>query len=433
MSLSTTVNKVIHDGNSSATSFSYTFPILASSELSVIYTDADGADTTLSASEYSVTGIGGTNGGAVTYPLVGSAIATGTRLTILRTVPYTQDTVFSNQGGYYPEVVEARFDRVYMALQQIYEQIGRGLVTPITDASPLAIPQDATARAGQALLFDSLGNPYAGSLTESLVGVSPFIASNLLPAASAAAARTAIGATGFADVMAIDAIKTSAGSSTVYTLTDSAVTGALADGMTHTVQFHIANGNAPTLNVNGLGAKAIHYYSVGAWRAVPAGLWATDQVLKVTYHSGSATYRLIGFDNHTGEGTDFAGTTAPAGTLLCFGQSLVRADFAGLFAALGTTYGSADGTHFNLPDVRDRVVAGKGNMGGSAASRLSTASLTAANTLGATGGFETRQSDTNSGGGTGRQAGADNVAQDGHTHNTIVVQPTIILNYVVRI
>ena len=37
----------------------------------------------------------------------------------LRVVPLTQTTVFSNQGGYYPEVVEGRFDRVYMGLQQL--------------------------------------------------------------------------------------------------------------------------------------------------------------------------------------------------------------------------------------------------------------------------------------------------------------------------
>ena len=43
---------------------------------------------------------------------------------------------------------------------------------------------------------------------------------------------------------------------------------------------------------------------------------------------------------------DFAGTTAPAGWLLCFGQSVSRATYAALFAAIGTTYGTADGSSF---------------------------------------------------------------------------------------
>ena len=71
-----------------------------------------------------------------------------------------------------------------------------------------------------------------------------------------------------------------------------------------------------------------------------------------------------------GVSVDWWGPTAPAGTLLCFGQSLLRADYAALFAIIGTTYGAADGTHFTLPDTRGRVIAGKDNMGGTGAGRL---------------------------------------------------------------
>lgn len=133
MALTTTTRKVIHDGNASATVFAYSFPILEASHLSVIYTDEDDVETTLSASQFSVTGIGGRTGGNVTYPLTGSPIATGAKLTIVRTVPYTQTTVLSNQGGYYPEVVERRFDEIYMAMQQLAEIVGRTTVSSISD------------------------------------------------------------------------------------------------------------------------------------------------------------------------------------------------------------------------------------------------------------------------------------------------------------
>lgn len=133
MALTNTDRKVIHDGNSSATVFPYSFPILSASHLTVIYTDEEGAETTLSPSQFSVTGIGGRSGGSVTYPLTGSPIATGTKLTIVRTVPYTQTTVLSNQGGYYPEVVEARFDQIYMAMQQLAEIVSRYTVSSISD------------------------------------------------------------------------------------------------------------------------------------------------------------------------------------------------------------------------------------------------------------------------------------------------------------
>jgi len=56
----------------------------------------------------------------------------------------------------------------------------------------------------------------------------------------------------------------------------------------------------------------------------------------------------------------YAGAAAPAGYLLCDGSSQLRATYAALFAAIGTAYGSVDGTHFNLPDMQGRVAVGKG-------------------------------------------------------------------------
>ena len=86
----------------------------------------------------------------------------------------------------------------------------------------------------------------------------------------------------------------------------------------------------------------------------------------------------------------FAGVNAPAGWLMCAGQAVSRTDYSALFNALSTTYGSGDGsTTFNLPDLRGRVPAGVDNMGGSAASRLTSTVLSASNTLGATGGAQT--------------------------------------------
>ena len=123
--------------------------MLEADHLAVIFTDGEGIETVLSASVYSVDGIGDSAGGSVTYPLLGGPIAapipTGTKLTLLRTVPYTQTTVLSNQGGYYPEVVERRFDQIYMALQQLEERLSRAslrlLSDPATEQNNLALIQ----------------------------------------------------------------------------------------------------------------------------------------------------------------------------------------------------------------------------------------------------------------------------------------------------
>ncbi len=61
----------------------------------------------------------------------------------------------------------------------------------------------------------------------------------------------------------------------------------------------------------------------------------------------------------------FAGTSSPAGWMLCYGQAVSRSTYSSLFAAIGTSFGAGDGsTTFNLPDCRGRVEAGKDDMGG---------------------------------------------------------------------
>ena len=107
----------------------------------------------------------------------------------------------------------------------------------------------------------------------------------------------------------------------------------------------------------------------------------------------------------------FAGSTAPSGWLMCFGQAVNRTTYSTLFTALGTTYGVGDGsTTFNIPDMRGRAIAGVDNMGGTAASRLTSTVLTASNTLGATGGTQTHILTT-------AQLASHNHTQDSHNHS----------------
>lgn len=54
----------------------------------------------------------------------------------------------------------------------------------------------------------------------------------------------------------------------------------------------------------------------------------------------------------------FGGATAPPGWLLCIGTSLNRTDYPQLFNAIGTAFGTASGTTFNIPDFRGRFLRG---------------------------------------------------------------------------
>jgi microcystin-dependent protein len=55
----------------------------------------------------------------------------------------------------------------------------------------------------------------------------------------------------------------------------------------------------------------------------------------------------------------FAMSTPPTGWLKCNGQAVSRTGYAALFSAIGTTYGTGDGsTTFNVPDLRGEFIRG---------------------------------------------------------------------------
>lgn len=57
----------------------------------------------------------------------------------------------------------------------------------------------------------------------------------------------------------------------------------------------------------------------------------------------------------------FAGSTSPTGYLTCDGSAISRSTYASLFAAIGTTWGSGNGTTtFNVPDLRGYFLRGSG-------------------------------------------------------------------------
>ena len=60
----------------------------------------------------------------------------------------------------------------------------------------------------------------------------------------------------------------------------------------------------------------------------------------------------------------FAGSQAPKGFLVCNGGEISRTTYSKLFAVIGTTYGSGDGsTTFNLPNLTDRFLQGSSTSG----------------------------------------------------------------------
>lgn len=153
MTVSTPSRKATATGNGVTTQWPYLFRIDDEAHLSVILTViATGIEETLSPAAYSVTGIGLDAGGEVTYPLVGSPLASTHKITIVRTVPYTQNTDIFNQSGFFPLVVEGMGDALEMQIQQIAEEISRGVRQTISSSG--AVIEIITSKpAGGALIF----------------------------------------------------------------------------------------------------------------------------------------------------------------------------------------------------------------------------------------------------------------------------------------
>lgn len=172
----------------------------------------------------------------------------------------------------------------------------------------------------------------------------------------------------------------------------------LANGRMVSFRAIANNTQATTLNVNSIGAKPV-LKATGSGivalsgREIQSGAMYTLQY-STALNSGNGAWLLLNPTAQTvpaGTIASFAGSAAPDGWLLSYGQAVSRATYADLFSAIGTTFGSGNGTTtFNLPDVRGRVVAGKDNMGGTSANRLTNQSGGLnGDVLGDTGGTET--------------------------------------------
>lgn len=185
------------------------------------------------------------------------------------------------------------------------------------------------------------------------------------------------------------------GTSTAYTVASYRKYDSLArlDGNIIAFTPHATNGQNATLNVDGLGAKPLRL-STGV--GLESGVLVAGTPYIGLYNNADGAVYLHGLGGNAygvplGGSIDYWGATSPSTAFaLMYGQAISRTAYAALFAILGTTFGAGDGsTTFNIPDLRGRFIAGKDDMGGAAASRLTSGYFGAsAATLGATGGSQ---------------------------------------------
>lgn len=117
-----TVNEVVsanrYTGNGSTTVFAYTFRILVKTDIEVLVDDT----VKTVDSDYSVSGLGDSGGGSVTFT---TAPASATKVTLLRKQPASQASSYTPNEPFPATRLEKDFDKAVMQLQEVREKLLR--------------------------------------------------------------------------------------------------------------------------------------------------------------------------------------------------------------------------------------------------------------------------------------------------------------------
>lgn len=140
-------------GDGVTKTFGFGFRTFNTVDIVVVATDASGSESVLNPeSDYYITANSSGVGGTVT---LASALPVNSVLVITRKIPIKQEVDLVNQGEFYAETIEESFDRLTAIAQDMYEQLGRTLVVPITQNKT---PQQVM---GEILDTASKANAYA--------------------------------------------------------------------------------------------------------------------------------------------------------------------------------------------------------------------------------------------------------------------------------
>jgi len=164
MTVSTTTIKNSYSGNGSATAFNYTFKIFASAELKVyIRTTATGAETLKTVTtHYTVSGIGDTGGGTVTFTS-GNVPTSAQQVILVRDTPLTQSTDYVENDPFPASSHEDALDKLTHQMQEQQEELDRSFKVSktVTDLTSSEVVDDAATRASKLLGFSSNGASFA--------------------------------------------------------------------------------------------------------------------------------------------------------------------------------------------------------------------------------------------------------------------------------
>lgn len=162
MTISSTLRKAgPYIGSGAAATFPFSFKVFTTADLKVVQlTLATSTETVLDlTTDYTAVLNADQNsnpGGSIT--LTAGALAAGYNLIITSDVEPLQETDLTNQGGFYPEVINDALDKAIIQIQQIDDAVNRSIKLSTTNTiGSTEFTTTPSARASKVLGFDSFG------------------------------------------------------------------------------------------------------------------------------------------------------------------------------------------------------------------------------------------------------------------------------------
>jgi hypothetical protein len=277
-------------GNGSTTAFPFSFKVFAASDLVVTRANTSDVESTLTVgTDYTVSLNANQNtnpGGTVTLT---SALVTNFKLVLTSAVPNLQPVDITNNGGFYPKVINDALDRVTIQVQQISLDASRGIKVPLTSSltgeqltEQLFDARDEAAAAASAAA--SSQTAAAGSETSASSSASTAATKASEASTSATSAGNSASAASGSATAAAGSATTASNSATTATNkaaeAASSATGAASSASTATTQAGIATtkaGEATTAAAAAAGsATTAEYWADLSAVAVRNGAHVTD-------------------------------------------------------------------------------------------------------------------------------------------------------------
>jgi len=167
--------------NGVTTAFPFDFKVFSSADVRVVLADASGAESDLVLGTHYAVALNADQdanpGGTVTTT---AAYATGYTLTLTSGLQNLQPVTLTNNGGFYPTVINNALDRLTILVQQLAEQVSRAVKVSISSATaPDSLIASLLTAVSSALTYSNNASASATAAASSASAAAASVASSI--------------------------------------------------------------------------------------------------------------------------------------------------------------------------------------------------------------------------------------------------------------